>query len=350
MITTVIPTYRRPQLLVRAIRSVLRQTVADFQVIVYDNASGDETAAVVAALAADDGRIHYRARDRNIGGPANFFHALSETTTELVSVLCDDDVLLPYFYEQALACFAAHPAAMFVASPVLMVNEAGRVLRVIGGDWRSGPYPAPSGMLRMAERDHFIVTGTLFRREAIELRSVDLEAGTSSDVNLQLRVAGRYPIVVAPRPGAVFTVHSGSSSSFPRLINYWPSWSRIIANVASDERVQANARQTAQLGLDRRLGQALLAVGLFSICRGDDDEADEVAALLVTRYRAFARAFLLRLVAQVCRRLPLTRRCLSAAVSWQRWRQRGDCRSEQADLDRCERILEVPSGPRQAAA
>jgi len=47
LITTVIPTYRRPAMLRRAIRSVLSQTFPDFRLCVYDNASGDETAVVV---------------------------------------------------------------------------------------------------------------------------------------------------------------------------------------------------------------------------------------------------------------------------------------------------------------
>jgi glycosyltransferase involved in cell wall biosynthesis len=51
LITTIIPTYRRPKLLRRAIKSVLNQTYLHFQVCVYDNASGDETAEVVSELA-----------------------------------------------------------------------------------------------------------------------------------------------------------------------------------------------------------------------------------------------------------------------------------------------------------
>lgn len=350
MITTVIPTYRRPLLLERAIRSVLRQTVQNFQVVVYDNASGDETAAVVAAMAAEDKRVHYHVHDHDIGGPANFFYALTETTTEMVSVLPDDDVLLPYFFEQALASFVAHPTAGFVASPVFMVNEDGRILRVIGHDWSPGLYPAPTAMLRMAARDHFIVTGTLFRREAIELLPPDRDAGLSSDVNLMLRVAGRYPIVVAPRPGAVFSVHSESSSSFPRLRSYWPTWGVIIANVAADEHVPSGARKAAQRGLERRLGAGLFAVALFSLCRRDDQEAKEAADILQTRCHAFVRAFLLRLVTQVCRHIPLTRRCLNAAINWWRWRQRGDGRTEQADLDRHAAVLAVPSARMRKAA
>ncbi|RKX41747.1 MAG: glycosyltransferase family 2 protein, partial [Thermotogae bacterium] len=59
LITTIIPTYRRPKLLQRAIKSVLNQTYPHFQVCVYDNASGDETAEVVAEFAKKDPRVKY---------------------------------------------------------------------------------------------------------------------------------------------------------------------------------------------------------------------------------------------------------------------------------------------------
>ena len=59
LITTIIPTYRRSEKLKRAIQSVLAQTYPHFQICVYDNASGDETADVVAALAKEDSRVQY---------------------------------------------------------------------------------------------------------------------------------------------------------------------------------------------------------------------------------------------------------------------------------------------------
>ena len=55
-ITTVIPTFRRPYLLRRAIQSVLNQIYPDFQVWVFDDDSGDETAAVVSEMAQVDAR------------------------------------------------------------------------------------------------------------------------------------------------------------------------------------------------------------------------------------------------------------------------------------------------------
>ena len=71
-ITTTIPTFRRPKLLQRAVRSVLNQTYGDFQVCIYDHASNDSTAAAVRELAQNDPRINYHRHSQNIGLIRNF--------------------------------------------------------------------------------------------------------------------------------------------------------------------------------------------------------------------------------------------------------------------------------------
>ena len=71
LITTIIPTYQRPKLLRRAIKSVLNQTYPHFQVCVYDNASGDETEAIVQEFIAKDSRIQYFRQEKNWGGAFN---------------------------------------------------------------------------------------------------------------------------------------------------------------------------------------------------------------------------------------------------------------------------------------
>jgi glycosyltransferase involved in cell wall biosynthesis len=342
LITTVIPTYRRPRLLVRAVRSVLRQTVQDFQVIVYDNASGDETSAVVAELAARDGRVRYYRHERNLGPDANFNFAMSLVETEYFSMLSDDDLLMPYFYEQALAGFAAYPSAVLIASPLLMVDEVGHVLRLGGGDWPPGFYPPPSAMLRMAEHEHFTWTGMLFRRQVLEVGPIDAETGMASDLDWLLRLTASRPIAMAQRPGAVLSIHPASASSTPQPSHYWPSWSRIIANAGRHEGVPEGARLAAQRGLDRRLARALLVTGILACGRAEYQQANGAAAVLEARYHRRISAIVLRLLAMTCKMLPPTRRVLTAAINWWRWRGPGAHRLEQEALDRYPGLLEVP--------
>src|ERR1700674_1455488 len=102
LITTIIPTYRRPKFLRRAIRSVLNQSFMNFQVCVYDNASGDETPSVVDDIARSDRRVKYHCHPENIGAIRNFLYGMERVETPFFSFLSDDDFLLPDFYETAL--------------------------------------------------------------------------------------------------------------------------------------------------------------------------------------------------------------------------------------------------------
>src|ERR1039458_5172442 len=112
-ITTVIPTYRRPRPLARAIQSVLCQSYPHFEVHVYDNASGDETPEVVAQFAARDPRVKYHVHPRNIGMMENFAYGISHVETPFFSILSDDDFLLPGFFERAMSALEDYPEAMF---------------------------------------------------------------------------------------------------------------------------------------------------------------------------------------------------------------------------------------------
>ena len=68
-VTVGIPTYNRSRLLERSIASVLRQSYHHFTLVVSDNASDDDTAAVVSSFR--DPRVLYRPLQSNIGRAAN---------------------------------------------------------------------------------------------------------------------------------------------------------------------------------------------------------------------------------------------------------------------------------------
>jgi glycosyltransferase involved in cell wall biosynthesis len=94
-ITVIVPTFRRPALLERAVRSVLAQTHPDLVVAIYDNASGDGTREVCERLAKEDPRVRYHEHRENIGAGANFQYGLERVATPYFAFLSDDDALLP---------------------------------------------------------------------------------------------------------------------------------------------------------------------------------------------------------------------------------------------------------------
>ncbi len=95
------PTYRRAALLGQALRAALTQITpalsAEVEVVVLDNASPDDTPAVVACARQDFPHVafHVVRRPENIGPDANFCDAPAQAQGRFVLLLSDDDVLLP---------------------------------------------------------------------------------------------------------------------------------------------------------------------------------------------------------------------------------------------------------------
>ncbi len=306
LITTIIPTYRRPNLLRRAIRSVLNQTYSRFQVRIYDNASGDETAAVAAELAKTDRRVQYQAHSVNIGMVANFRYGMERVDTPFFSFLSDDDVLLPDFYQTALTGFETYPEAIGSVTSVVTVNNQGLVLSGPVGAWKASLYQPPHGMLAKLDFWSCHWCATLIRREAVEkVGLLDEEVGTAFDSDFELRMAARFPIVVSPQPGALFVGHGNSCSQNPAFELTWPGWLKMIRNLVDDERIPSEARLYAARVLTDRLKEILFRDhGLRAVLRKRWVDAEKAAEVLDTELHSRFQALALRVLAKVARGFP----------------------------------------------
>jgi len=246
VITTVIPTFRRPELLRRAVTSVLNQTYPHVLACVYDNASGDETERIVAELADRDGRVSYHRHSRNIGSYPNFNFGIERVETSFFSLLSDDDLLAPTFYETALAALERHPEAGLACLATLVVdtelNVITRPIHIPEVKLYS-PGDALDGMIRADIPGTW--TAILFRREvrnAIGL--IDLDVGPSADCGFVYYAAARFPVVVAPGVGGILMAHDASNSGTVPPIGrkYMAWWDTMLARIAGDRMVTEATR------------------------------------------------------------------------------------------------------------
>jgi hypothetical protein len=333
-VTTIVPTFRRPAMMARAVRSALSQTYENLQVDIYDNGSDDETSDVAMALAADDPRVRYHRRPTNIGMVENFADAQRAVTTEYFSFLADDDVLLPHFYQRAVDALNASPEAMFVASPVPFVDRHGRILQVAGTEWPAGLHRPPEAMLGLLSRGHFVWTGTLFRRTATErVGTLDPKASVCSDLDFQLRLAGRFPFLTISEISAIFFWHEDSATSLPRLPQFWPTWEWIASKLTADETLPLAQRLEAARILRERLPGKVFLAGVLASSLGRHAEAQEAASLLADRFTRPAGGLAIRLLDMACRQVPPFGRMLAALAGRVRWRKRAPSRV-QADFTR----------------
>jgi hypothetical protein len=104
-VSVVMPTWNRAKVIGAAIRSVQAQSHADWELIVIDDGSTDETADIVGSLAADR-RIRYQVQAHS-GPCAARNHALRLARGALIAYLDSDNVWYPHFLAAAVELFAA---------------------------------------------------------------------------------------------------------------------------------------------------------------------------------------------------------------------------------------------------
>lgn len=107
VISVIIPTYNRAQMVGRAIRSVLRQTYAQFELIVVDDGSTDETEAVVQSF--EDERVRYVYQD-NSGATVARNRGVEEANGSYVTFLDSDDEAYESWLEKMIQGFTEHSA------------------------------------------------------------------------------------------------------------------------------------------------------------------------------------------------------------------------------------------------
>jgi len=316
LITTVIPTYRRPATLRRAIASVLNQTFSDFRICVYDDVSGDETEEVVDEFRRQDSRVEYLRRPNRIGSLPNFVDGADRVDTPFFSFLSDDDVVLPHFFETAIEGFRRHPEAAMSILTSLRMTASGFTYDAPVLHWPEGLLQPPLGMLSILRWGNPDLSALLIRHDVWRaFKGWDLSVGPTCDMDFELQVAARLPVVVSKRPGGILVVHSGSITSGCCLEWVWPAVPRMVSKLTSDENVPVAARMEAAESLARRLKRGLVMRGVIrSIVAGKWDEAEEAANILVQECKWNWASGVVRPVRAIGEKLPGTRAILRALL------------------------------------
>jgi len=102
-VSVIIPTYNRPRLIKRAIKSVLNQTYQNFEIIVVDDSENDETKKIVESFG--DKRIKYIKNEIRTTPPGarNIGIKNSDSQSKYIASLDDDDEWLPQFLEKCVS-------------------------------------------------------------------------------------------------------------------------------------------------------------------------------------------------------------------------------------------------------
>ena len=205
-VSVITPTYNRMGLLTEAIASVRAQTFPDWELIVVDDGSADETPRLLEAYARRDARIR-PVRQPNQGLSAARNAGLRVAKGEFVAFLDDDDLWLPEKLQVQVAFMHARPELGMCYSSVHLLSSR------TGTTWVIPRRPGTT-YRDLFERNSIHVPTAFVRRSCLDaVGHFNPQLRICQDFELWLRIARRYPIGFIDRPLASYRRHEGAMTA-----------------------------------------------------------------------------------------------------------------------------------------
>lgn len=214
-VSIIIPTHNRAHLIGQTLESVRRQTFTDYEIVIVDDGSTDNTADVVRELAPQARYI----RQENEGIPRVLNRCILETRGEYVSFLGSDDALAPRAVEKEAALLDANPGVGIVHGAAWLMDEDGRLTHLLKPPFSAGSY-VRNGREEIAGllmSNHIVATTVMVRRRCFEEAGLfDLRFGLYEDWNMWTRILKHWDIGYIDEPLAFYRVHQGEAGSIFR--------------------------------------------------------------------------------------------------------------------------------------
>lgn len=128
-------TYNRADVLSQTIDSILNQSYSDFELIISDDNSSDETRNVCEYYQQKDNRVRYYCNEHNFKMPGNLNAAISRATGEYIADLHDGDVYKPLLIEKWVHALDTFPDALFVFNGYEIIDNDGKSDNFIHSDF-----------------------------------------------------------------------------------------------------------------------------------------------------------------------------------------------------------------------
>lgn len=212
VVTVVVPTYRRPDLLERALETVASQSFRDWElVIVDDNGATSQVQMATEEVVGrfhDDARVVYVVHEHNRGGGAARNTGIARARGAFVAFLDDDDAWEPQKLERQVARFSEVPSEVaLVYCRMRTVDERSGAVSTSGTDGTSHSLP------RLLERNTVGSTSAVMvrRRALADVGGFDETLPSKQDIDLYVRLAQRYEFAFLDEVLLTRYLHDGES-------------------------------------------------------------------------------------------------------------------------------------------
>jgi len=279
-----IPNYNYGRFIGDAIQSALEQTYKNFELVIVDNCSTDNSEEVIKSFS--DPRIRFYKNDRTIHGVRNWNRCLSLARGKYITLLHADDKITPNSIEKRVEILDRNPTVGLVYASCIYIDGEGAVTREFH------PYDRDYIVIRGEDEfkrlvlDNHIPTPTIMvRKECYEaLGDFSAEYTYCPDWGMWLRITLNYDVSFISEPLGYSRTHGASAT-----ISYWGRWMNIarmdqykmfkmiFSNLPSDKKYLSLFEQEAL----KKTAKRMIHTAFKDFCQGNSRLARRNIALAI---------------------------------------------------------------------
>ncbi|MFB0546161.1 MAG: glycosyltransferase, partial [Anaerolineae bacterium] len=208
-VSVCLPSYNYARFLGECMASVLAQTHGNFELIVVDDCSTDDSDRIIRSFS--DSRIRYARNEANIGMVRNWNRCLSLARGDYVCFLCADDTFLPRKLEVQVDLLDRYPEVGLVHSDGYSIDAAGEATRLFRSRFPldlqeylslDHIHVSPEEFKRLVAGYNYIhFSNAMFRRECYQaVGGFDEGFPYAADWDLWLRISLHYDVAYVTEP------------------------------------------------------------------------------------------------------------------------------------------------------
>jgi glycosyltransferase involved in cell wall biosynthesis len=270
-VSVIIPTYNRALLIGKAIKSVLNQTYHDFEIIVIDDGSTDNTEETVKSF--NNFKIRYIFHSDNRGVSAARNTGIRASRGKYIALLDSDDEWLPEKLDEQIKVFKSEFAEVGVVySNVLYIDESGKNMNKL-----SNPKKVEGYIYEDLLGGNYVGTSStlLIKKECFDRVGLfDDLLKAENDWDMWIRIAKYYRFALIKIPLVKYRFHSNRISNNPELKIIMAS--RILVKYANELKKRRGTHSKLYFRISNRFyhlgkmkeGQRYLlkAISLYPFC------------------------------------------------------------------------------------
>jgi len=187
-LTILLPVYNAGTFLAEAIDSILQQTFKNFELLIINDGSSDESLSIINKFASKDSRVRVISRE-NKGFIATLQEGIAIAKSDLIARMDADDIALPTRLEKQYAYMSNHPECMVVGCQLQIIDETGKKLHI-------DPRPTTNMNLRLFLAYGCALSGptVIFRKAILEsVGGFDKNELPAEDYACWVKLAEKYP-------------------------------------------------------------------------------------------------------------------------------------------------------------